>query len=141
MPTKIKTKAPGFKNLDVFLQQNTNLNLSSTNLNDPSIISSLDWKGVAKNKTEVCQQLKAYQRLSLLLSKNSLPILTALLEEGIHSAVQIASISKSQFTSKYAHCFGDESELIEPFYAKALAVRSNLLLKYMNNMQNKELQI
>lgn len=81
--------------------------------------------------------VKAYQRLVRLLGQNDAKVIKALLKQNIHSAVQVAAIPRQQFMQQFAGIFKDEA-LMKQVYTRAMAMRSKVLIKYMNVIQNSE---
>lgn len=82
--------------------------------------------------------LKAYQRLLRILPVGEEHRVLALLESGLHSAIQIADIPRDDFARRWAELFPDEAALGEAVRSNAIARRSTLLLHHINNVQSNE---
>ncbi|MTI29867.1 hypothetical protein [Xanthovirga aplysinae] len=138
MTKKKTTKDNRFDNLNKFLRQNKKLDLSTVNLLSAGKVDELNWKGLDQNRDRLLKELKAYQRLLRIIPDGSPKIIKALLSENIHSAIQIAAIPKQQFVSRYLDAFGKKHALIEEAYKKAVAIRSQILIRHMDIIQNAE---
>jgi len=138
MTTKKKTpQASQFKDLNKFLRQNKNLDWNKVNFVNQKQLEDLNWKGLENNRGKVLKEVKAYQRLVRILGENDPKTIRALLKENIHSAIQIAAMPKKEFKKQCAAIF-KKDERMDEVYKKATAIRSQLLLLYMNNLQNSE---
>ena len=127
-----------FSKLDKFIRQNKEIDFKTINFLDAETLANLNWKRIEKeDQPQVLKQAKAYQRLVRLLAENQPKIIKELLKRNLHSAVQIASIPRQQFMQEFRKVFKDE-ELMKRVYNRALAVRSQVLLRYMNIVQNKQ---
>ena len=139
MTIKIKPKDDTLQHLNKFIKQNSKTDFTTVNLSETTKIDDLNWKRLGKYKEDILKQLKAYQRLLRIMPEGTAhKIIMSLLQKGIHSAVQIASIPKQQFIATYLPVFGKDKKSIEAFYAHAMAVRSRILIQYMNTLQNNE---
>ena len=140
MTKKTTTKKNNpFTKLDKLIRQNQNVDFRTANFLNAKTVEALNWKGIkTEDQDQVLQQVKAYQRLVRLLAEDNPKIIMELLKRNLHSAVQIAAIPKSRFMKEFREVFKDEA-LMEQVYARALAIRSQVLLKYMNIVQNKQL--
>lgn len=141
MPSKGKPQPHSYAQFLTFLEQNPNINFSSTNWNDDEIISEMNWKGLTKQKDSIIKLAQAYQRLQQLLPPEKRELILSLLKENINSAIQIASIPKAKFFDTYASLFGGDIQLLESFYSKAMAVRTRLLLQHMQKVQNSKTSV
>lgn len=126
------------KRLSKFIDQNSDFDFLSANLLNSKTIDSLNWKGLSKHKDQLIVLLKMHQRLQRVLPKNDPVLIESLMKSGIHSAIQIASIPKSKFVLKYNSVFNNNSELIETTYQKAVAIRSQILIKHIAAIQKAE---
>ena len=131
-------KVADIKRLNKFIDKNSGLDLLAANLLNINTIDSQNWKGFEKFKDQLIGQLKVYQRLLRILPTNDQDLIYSLINAGIHSAIQIASIPKSKFIREYGSLFNKDSELIEKFYQKAVAIRSQILIKHIANIQKAE---
>jgi len=138
MPTKSTSKDNPLEELNKFLRQNKKIDFKTFNLLNSKKLASLNWNKISKeDQPKVLKQVKAYQRLLRLLGEHHPKIAKELLRQNLHSAVQIASIPQKKFMSDFLNIFKDE-DLMKKFYARALATRSKVLLKYMNIVQNRQ---
>lgn len=126
------------KSLNSFLQNNPNADLVHANLDDANVVGGLDWQKLKTSKDEVLDILRAYQRLKKIMPELDQNTALALLKAGIHSALQIAALPKARFLHDYAALFGNDPAIIERFYNQALAVRTQILLQYMEVKQANE---
>lgn len=126
------------KSLNSFLQNNPNADLVHANLDDANVVGGLDWQKLKTSKDEVLDILRAYQRLKKIMPELDQNTALALLKAGIHSALQIAALPKARFLHDYAALFGNDPAVIERFYNQALAVRTQILLQYMEVKQANE---
>ncbi|MEZ4851157.1 MAG: hypothetical protein R3B93_21595 [Bacteroidia bacterium] len=142
MSGKSKTKDKVFLHLDTFIRQNEKIDFKTASPSEISANSQVDWKRLNSYKDEILNQLKPYQRLLKIMPEGTThDIIISLLEEGIHSAAQIASIPSHLFISQYLPLFGNDKDYIENFYKNCQAIRSRLLVQFMNKLQNNELHI
>ena len=133
MPTK---STNSLEELNKFLRQNKKIDFKTFDFLNAKKLESLNWSKIAKkDRPKILKQAKAYQRLLRLLGEHHPKIAKELLKQNLHSAVQIASIPQKKFMREFLSVFKGE-ELMKKFYARALATRSKVLLKYMNIVQN-----
>ncbi|WP_299453293.1 hypothetical protein [uncultured Microscilla sp.] len=138
MPTKSTAKDNSLEQLNKLLRQNKKVDFKTFNLLSAKELESLNWSKISKkDRPKVLKQAKAYQRLLRLLGEHHPKIAKELLKQNLHSAVQIASIPQKKFMNDFLSVFKDE-DLMKKFYARALATRSKVLLKYMNIVQNRQ---
>jgi len=122
--------------LNKFIRKNKKVDFKTFNFLSTNSLESLNWKGIeAAEQPQVLSLVKAYQRLARLLNDDSPKVIRALLKRNIHSAIQIASTPKKQFMEDFRSIFKDEV-LMQEVYTRALAIRSQVLIKYMNVVQN-----
>ena len=142
MSGKSKTKDKVFRHLDTFILQNEKIDFKTISPSEISASEYINWKKLSRQKEEILNQLKPYQRLLKIMPEGTThDIIISLLEEGIHSAAQIASIPSHLFISQYLPLFGNDKDYIENFYKNCQAIRSRLLVQFMNKLQNNELHI
>jgi hypothetical protein len=113
---------------------------------------STDWREVAIDdaaergllqhcglpSTTTLALLKAYQRVIRILPKGEEHRALPLLESGLHSAIQIASIPKHAFERHWASLFPGEEALGLTVYRAALSRRSQLLHRHLHEIQRNE---
>ena len=141
MAKKNQVKNNSLKSLNAFIRKNKKADLETVNLLDEKTVSAFNWKGLEEEKEKIIQQAKAYQRLLRIVPEGDPKLIKALLEENIHSAIQIASISRQQFSKQYLALFGNDKQLLERTYENAVARRNQTLIRYMNQLQNNEAHI
>jgi len=134
MPQKEKTKTARFVYLDKWIVQNKKIDLRTIRLNDTPSNDAINWKGLEDFQSEIIPQLKAYQRVSKILPEKNHQLILNLLQANIHSAIQVASMSKQNFISTYSHLFSSKKITAEIFYNKALAIKTKLLLRHVQKI-------
>lgn len=127
-----------FKNLSSFLEQNPHIEIAYIDLNDAEVLAGFDWQKLAKQKDGILEILRAYQRVKKIMPELGHTTVLALLKAGLHSALQIAALPKIKFLREYAAVFGSDPAVIEQFYNNALAIRTQVLLQYMEVKQANE---
>jgi len=134
MPQKEKTQIARFAHLQKWLTQNKKIDLRTAKINDASSIDAMNWKSLENFQSQIIPQLKAYQRLSKILPEPNPKLILELLQVNIHSAIQVASMSKQNFISTYSHLFSSKKLTAEMFYNNALAIKTKLLLKHVQKI-------
>lgn len=124
--------------LQKLIKQNSGFDYLYSDLSLASSLENINWKGFTKNRETLVVLLKAYQRLIRIIPEGETDIAFALLELQIHSAVQIASMTKKQFSITCAAIFKGKSELLDTVYKNAECKKSRILHRYMNVLQNNE---
>ena len=136
--TGIPTKED-FQNTDslvLFLKQNQSIDFLTFNLQDEDNLIKLNFKNLESQQIEIIFQIKAYQRLIRIIPENDTEIALTLMQQGIHSALQIAAMTRKDFMKK---CLGVlDEKLADTIYHNALAKRSTIVVQYMNLLQNRE---
>lgn len=134
MKTKEKINQNSFAYLKKWLAQNKNVDLVSAMFNHPASVDAMNWKKLEDQKAEIIPQLKAYQRLLKILPRKNNKLILNLLGANIHSAIQVASMPKQNFITTYSHLFSGKEAAAEIFYNKALAIKTQLLLKHVQRI-------
>lgn len=130
--------------LNAFLHENESVDFRTADLNHPSSIEAFQWDSVVEEEKEnLVNQLKAYQRILRVLPDDSSDpdteaIAKELLNNGIHSALQIAGMPKKSFIKNTTKIFNDNIDLAERVYQKATLRRKTVALQYLNRMQQLE---
>lgn len=134
-----KNKTNLWKQLDTFIKQNSIINFLDMTQAMVSGSEEINWKGLKSQKENIVAIFKDYKRL-LMIMPGGTPhdIIVPLLEAGIRSAVQIATIPTRRFMHTYLSVFDGDKVLIETFCKNARAIRSYILLEYVNNLQSQE---
>lgn len=121
-----------------FLSQNQGVDFLVCNLQDEESLSSLNFKNLIEKKTELVFLAKAFQRLLRIIPEKNQEAALSLMNEGIHSALQIAAMTRKDFMGEFADMFHDNGKLADAIYKSALEKRSVILIQYMNILQNRE---
>lgn len=124
--------------LTEFLDLNRGVDFQFFNLQDEAVINGLNFENLAEQKTELISLLKAFQRLIRIIPEKNRDAALALMKEGVHSALQIAAMTRRDFMGRFAGLFNDNGALADAIYKNALKKRSMILIQYMNILQNGE---
>lgn len=124
--------------LKQFLDQNRNVDFQFFNLQDEESINWLSFENLEEQKTELISLLKAFQRLIRIIPERNRDAALSLMNEGVHSTLQIAAMTRKAFMGRFANLFNDNGALADAIYKNALKKRSMILIQYMNILQNKE---
>jgi hypothetical protein len=124
--------------LTQFLDQNRGVDFQFFNLQDEESINGLSFENLEEQKTELISLLKAFQRLIRIIPEKNRDAALVLMSEGVHSALQIAAMTRKAFMGRFASLFNDNGALADAIYKNALKKRSMILIQYMNILQNKE---
>ena len=118
------------KAVAAFLKANPALNLQKFNFLNPAAVAALQWE--EGNEAILLPQLKALQRLVRLTG--NVDSAEALYNQGLHSALQIASMPAHKFVDQYKTAFvsnGLSAEAqAQQAHQKALARKSQAVLSY-----------
>lgn len=120
-----------------FLDQNRTTDFLKVNLLSEEETRKLDFGSLAKKKDELVSLAKAYQRLIRVVPEHDRDAALALLGQGVHSALQIAKMTRKDFMGRFASLLEDE-KLADAIYQNALKKRGVILLQYMDVYQNNE---
>lgn len=82
--------------------------------------------------------LHAYKRLLHILPAGEEGRALGMLEDGLHSAIQIAGMAREEFLARWAARFPGEETLGETVYNNAVARRSYVLLEHVKSVQTDE---
>ncbi|MCP4934104.1 MAG: hypothetical protein GY927_07820 [bacterium] len=126
------------KQLEDFVQQNPEADFKLINLEDGQALNALNWMNFSSAEETLPPLLKAYQRLLRIIPDEQQECAYELLRMNIHSAVQIASMTKIHFLKKCAKILKDNPQLGIEIYKNAQAKRSTILVQYMDQLQNNE---
>jgi hypothetical protein len=125
------------KAIQAFLKANPSINLEKFNFLKKENLQTLNWTG--QDSATLLPQLKALQRLVRLT--HDLKTAEALYEQGLHAAVQIATIPAHKFVEQYASLFtpnGLSSEAqAKQVHQRALASKAKAVLTYTAIAQHK----
>lgn len=130
-PSKLKL-------LEKFLSANSEVDFFSVNLFDPTVLASFSWKGTGRYKARITKEIQAFQRLTKILESRNDQLVFQLMSKGILSAIQVAAMPKKRFMNELADAFGEYQYQMESFYQRALQVRAQVLVSYMQTRQNNE---
>lgn len=99
-------------------------------------LAALDWGEL--DLEAVVPLLKAYQRLLRILPIGEEHRALALLDSGLHSAVQIADLARDEFLDRWGALFPGEHDFGLAVHRAAVSRRSELLLHHINEVQRTE---
>lgn len=131
-----KWKTTDINALKKLLYQNNEIDFLNFSFKDESAISKL--KLGTKNKEKNIQLLITYKRLLKIAPSTDFEILATLLKDGLFSALQIAATPQQKFLEKYSTIFGNDIAKATQFYENASAIRTKVLLSFMNKKQSKK---
>ena len=123
--------------LIVFLKRNNTFDILSSCLDPEDVRNRLNLISHAKKNTKLISLIKEHQRLVRIIPDHNRESAIILLESGIHSALQIAQMTRKDFMNQYAPKLKDD-QLAEQIYQNALKKRNAIMLQYMNQYQNNE---
>jgi hypothetical protein len=138
MAVEINQETMNTSLLAQFLAQNSIVDFQFFNLQDEESINGLHFENLEAQKSELISLLKAFQRLLRIIPEKNKDAALALMKEGIHSALQIAAMTRKDFMGRCANLFDDDGKLADAIYKNALKKRSMILIQYMNMLQNAE---
>ena len=117
--------------------QNKKVDFKKINLDNEK-----DFKNIkcseTKDKKNLNNVLKAYQRLLRIVPDQDSDLIMDLLKVNIHSATQITGFTKRDFIKKHKKIFKGKEEIGNQLYDNALKKRSQLVVQYMDILQNNE---
>ncbi|MEM9983541.1 MAG: hypothetical protein AAF804_00465 [Bacteroidota bacterium] len=119
------------------MTQNAEVNWTQISLQGMGSDAGLNFKGLTRYRKDLFAQALIYQRLSKLIPQAESSVLVALMEAGLHSALQAAALSPQKFIKTYGAILGKELQPLE-IHQRALAIRSRLLVQYLDAKQNRE---
>ncbi len=122
--------------LQRLLEANPSVDWRGMSLEGPGALDALEWREL--DPAVLAPLLKAYQRLVRVLPVSEERRALPLLESGLHSAIQIASLSRDEFARRWSALFPGEDALGLAVHRAALSRRSELLLHHMNEVQRNE---
>src|SRR5689334_22634387 len=106
---QVAWSALDLKALESFLQANASVDWRTCSLSDQEFVQSLRWPAGCQ-LPGVLAALKGYQRLLACLPAEHDRRALSLLQEGIHSAFQIAGMPRTRFAELWLRLFPDEAE-------------------------------
>ena len=118
------------------LERNPDVDWRAFNFRDASLCDRLAWG--QDEQAELLPWLKAYQRLLRILPEAEDGRALRLLTAGLHSAIQIASLSRADFSRCWSELFPGEEELGRAVQDTARSRRSELLHQYIHDLQRNE---
>ena len=137
MEHKARFNPENFTDFVKFLDQNRSTDFLKANLLSDEVTSQLDFTSLTDKKDELISLAKAYQRLIRVVPEQNREVALTLLGEGVHSALQIAKMTRKDFMGKFVSLLKDE-KLADTIYRNALKKRGVILLQYMDVYQNNE---
>jgi len=138
MSTAVSVTNEALSKLQHIIEANKSVDWRAFSFDDPSLLESLAWQGLEAEREELIPLLKAYQRLLHILPPSEDRRALPLLQVGLHSAIQIASMPQDQFVQQWAALFPGQAALGEAVHRNAIHRRSHLLLHHVNAVQSSE---
>jgi hypothetical protein len=138
MSPALNVNSESLSKLQHILEANKSVDWRAFSYDDPTLLAGLTWQNVEVERAALIPLLKAYQRLVRILPPREEPRALPLLESGLHSAIQIASLSRDEFARRWAALFPGEDALGLAVHRAALSRRGELLLQHINNVQRNE---
>ena len=135
------TNQPDINLLTLLLKNNPSVDWRNANLHDAQSIATYNRDGLEADEEALLKLIKAYQRLLRVLPedvKQAGDIAIQLLKAGFDSALQIANTAKNIFIQAALEIFGNDRDLAERVYQRAIACRKSLALRYLNLAQGSE---
>lgn len=120
-----------------FLDQNGATDFQQVNLLSDEETASLNFESFSDKKDEILELAKGYQRLLRIIPRQDREAALTLLSHEIHSALQIAKMTRKDFMGRFAILLKDE-QLADAIYQNALKKRGVILLQYLDVYQNNE---
>jgi hypothetical protein len=122
--------------LQRLIEVNPSVDWRAVALDGPGALDALEW--LELKPEGVMPLLKAYQRLVRILPASEEHRALPLLESGLHSAIQIASLSQDEFARRWSELFPGDEALGLAVHRAALSRRSELLLHHIQDVQRNE---
>jgi hypothetical protein len=136
MPVTMNVSETELAGLERLIEANPSIDWRQIALDAPRALEALVWCELEPAAMEPL--LKAYQRLARILPASEERRALRLLERGLHSAIQIANLSRDEFVRCWSELFPGESALGLAVHGAALGRRSELLLRHVDNIQRNE---
>jgi len=138
MTPQIDVNETDIINLKSFLEQNRSIDFKKFNLLDEVNTANLNWSAFDDIREKLLAHLKGYQRLIRIIPEEKEEAAFLLLKNGIHSALQICSMSRKEYMNNVSTGFSGDLKTAEKIYGNALEKRGIILLQYMNMLQKNE---
>lgn len=138
MPNPSESVSP-LDALQALLDANPKLDLRTLDRSDEDALARLSWPDATLDRGALLEQLRGYQRLLRLLPDDDRPLLLALLQRGIRSALHLAAIPRARFLDEFWQVFAGDLPRMRAVHEAALARRSELALHYLRNRQTPDL--
>lgn len=138
MTDKIGLNDDGVSRLKAFIALNKGINFRTFNFFNEDEPGRLIWSGIEKNREEIIGLLKGYQRLIRIIPEDKEETAFLLLKSGLHSALQICSMSRKEFMKRISENIQGDIKTAEQIYTNAQEKKGVILLQYMNMLQNSE---
>ena len=120
------------------IRTNPDYDFQNARIENKKMLLELDITADESQTIELLEALKAYQRLIRIIPKDQRQFVMPLMEQGFHSAFQIAGTSKTHFMETTKDIWGEDTSVAELIHNNALHKRSRLVMQYMNELQNNE---
>lgn len=118
------------------LDLNPTVDLRTLDLDRPGIHDTLEWDGLDGVRDDVTALLEPYQRLIRVVPGPDQAC--SLLESGVYSALQIASMSRSRFVTAHVGSFGGDRVAADAAYDRATVIRGAVMRRQVDIQQRHE---
>ena len=132
----LKWTARDTTSLIKLLNKNNNIDFAKVSLKNVKVVANL--KGLKAKSERDLQLLTAYQRLLKIAPQTELDTLVQLLKDGLQSAIQIADLPQHDFIKKYSPLFANDTNITIQFHESAKAIKTKVLIEFMNRKQSKQ---
>ncbi|HEX8110984.1 MAG TPA: hypothetical protein VF516_24795 [Kofleriaceae bacterium] len=136
MSITLDTDRFSLANLKQLIEMNPSIDWGAVVLDDPGRRAAIDWREL--DPETMVPLVKAYQRLMHILPPGEERRALPLLESGLHSAIQIASIPRDEFLRRWGALFPGDEALGLAVHRAALGRRSELVLHHIHEVQRNE---
>lgn len=136
MSVTLSVSRAALAELQHLIEANPTVDWRAIALDDPRALDALEWRGL--ERAAMLPLLQAYQRLVRVLPAGEERRAWPLLESGLHSAIQIAGLPRDEFIRRWSALFPGEEALGLAVHGAALSRRSELLPRYIDNIQRNE---
>lgn len=120
--------------IDIFIKNNRKVDFNKIDLLNQNAVELHNWAKIYDMDTAL-KQLRSYQRIFKIIPQieGKHKLIKEILKAGINSATRIAAMPKKQFIE--LPFFAKKYTLALQCYSNAVAVRTNILLKFMDTDQ------
>lgn len=140
MKKKISLKEEMIKELKKVIKKNPEYDFAASEMKSKKVLDEVKWKSKTKSGDDMLVVMRAYQRVARIVPKEKPDVAVALLEKGIHSALQVAAVPEHKFIKEHQDLFKtkEDEKVAKEIHKRALIKRSQLVVQYMNWKQSNE---